>query len=92
MRRSRATGFDGSAQLYPRHVGVANDAFAPSNEEQQWAADIIERFEHIDPNRSVAVIDGRAIVPPVYEYACRIREYGRALEAGEPEYRVEVLP
>lgn len=91
MRRSRAMGFDGSAQLYPRHVAVANDAFAPSEEEQEWAADIIERFERIDPSRSVAVIDGRAIVP-VYEYACRIREYARAVKAAEPEYRVEVLP
>jgi citrate lyase beta subunit len=92
MRRSRAMGFDGSAQLYPRHVAVANAAFAPSEDELEWAADIIQRFERIDPSRSVAVVEGRAIVPPVYEYACRIREYARALEAGDSEYRVEVLP
>jgi hypothetical protein len=53
---------------------------------------MIERFERIDPSRAVAVIEGRAIVPPVYEYACRVRDYARALEAGEPEYRMEVLP
>lgn len=92
MRRSKSLGFDGCQLAYPGHVPVANAVFSPSEEESLLAERIIAAFEGIDPDRSVAIVDGRGVQPPVYQYHRRIRAFAEALSAGAKEYPFDPEP
>jgi len=69
MAVSRAAGFDGASALYPDHVAVANEVFAPSPQELAWAADIITRFERLRDGRMVDTSGGKLVMVQHYEFA-----------------------
>jgi citrate lyase subunit beta/citryl-CoA lyase len=69
MAKSRAAGFDGASALYPDHVAIANEVFAPSPQELDWAADIVARFENIRDGRASDAGGGKLLVKQHYEFA-----------------------
>lgn len=69
MTVSRAAGFDGSSALYPDHVAIANEVFAPSAAELAWAADIIARFERLRDGRTADTSGGKLVMVQHYEFA-----------------------
>jgi citrate lyase subunit beta/citryl-CoA lyase len=69
MAASRAAGFDGSSALYPDHVAIANEMFAPSPQELAWAADIIARFERLSDGRMADTSGGKLVMVQHYEFA-----------------------
>jgi citrate lyase subunit beta/citryl-CoA lyase len=69
MASSRAAGFDGSSALYPDHVAIANEVFAPSAQELAWAADIIARFERLRDGRMADASGGKLVMVQHYEFA-----------------------
>ena len=69
MAASRAAGFDGASALYPDHVAVANEVFAPSPQELAWAADIIARFEGLRDGRTADTTGGKLVMVQHYEFA-----------------------
>jgi citrate lyase subunit beta/citryl-CoA lyase len=45
MWGSRRMGFDGWVVLYPPQLAVANEVFAPSQQELAWAQEVLARYE-----------------------------------------------
>jgi citrate lyase subunit beta / citryl-CoA lyase len=69
MAASRAAGFDGSSALYPDHVAIANEVFAPSAQELAWAADVIGRFDRLRDGRAADSSGGKLVMVQHYEFA-----------------------
>ena len=60
--QARALGFDGKTLIHPSQVAVANEVFAPTEEELDLARRYIEAFEEAErAGRGVAVVDGRLV-------------------------------
>lgn len=72
MAVSRAAGFDGASALYPDHVAIANEVFAPSAQELAWAADIVARFERLRDGRMADTSGGKLVMVQHYEFAKRL--------------------
>ena len=61
-RQGMAMGFDGKTLIHPSQVEVANDVWAPSEEEVAEARRVIEAFAEAEADgRGVVTIDGRMI-------------------------------
>ncbi|HVA23562.1 MAG TPA: aldolase/citrate lyase family protein [Chloroflexota bacterium] len=80
MRSSRNLGFDGCGVLYPRHLELANEAYAPTKDELDWATNIIAAYEALDPSRAAGLVDGRLVLPAHYEFARRLRDLAATVE------------
>jgi citrate lyase subunit beta/citryl-CoA lyase len=80
MRRSRNLGFAGCAVMYPAHVDIANEVFAPSATELAWADDVIARFEALTGDRAATASDGRVALRQHYEFARQLRALSEAIE------------
>ena len=60
--QGRDFGFDGKTLIHPAQLAVANEVFAPSEEELALARRQIEAFEAAEAEgRGVAVLDGRIV-------------------------------
>lgn len=60
--QSRALGFDGRSVIHPRQIGIANDAFAPSQAELDRARAELAAFEAAEARgEGVAVLNGRIV-------------------------------
>lgn len=71
VKRMISLGFDGVGCLHPSQVPVAQRAFAPTPEEEEWARQVVAAFE--DKGGAVAV-NGKMIDAPVAARARRILE------------------
>ncbi len=60
--QGRDLGFDGKTLIHPAQLEVANDVFAPSEEELELARRQIEAFEAAQKEgKGIAVLDGRIV-------------------------------
>lgn len=80
MAVSRAAGFDGSSALYPGHVAIANEVFAPSPQELAWAAEVIARFEGLRDGRAADAGGGKLVVVQHYEFAKNLQALANRIE------------
>ncbi len=86
--QGRALGFDGKTLIHPSQLAIANEVFAPGEEEVRAAQRIIEAWrEARAQGRSVAVTDGRLVEHLHVRQAQRILEIAAALAvaSGPPE-------
>lgn len=59
-KRAAAAGFDGKTLIHPGQIGIANDAFSPSQEALEEAQAIVAAFEGPENSgRGVAVVNGK---------------------------------
>tara|TARA_R110000751_G_scaffold199732_5_gene304502 strand:- start:1039 stop:1869 length:831 start_codon:yes stop_codon:yes gene_type:complete len=63
-------GFFGKACIHPSHVEFIHEAFLPSEEEEQWARDVVRAIEIA--KGGVANLNGRMIDAPLLKQAQRI--------------------
>lgn len=68
-REARRDGFGAKAVIHPKHVAPVNAAFAPTEEELDWARKVLAAFAD-DPAAGVVRIDGQMIDKP-HERAAR---------------------
>ena len=55
-------GFDGKTLIHPGQVDIANDVWAPTEDEVAYARRVIEAFEEgLREQRGVVTVDGRMI-------------------------------
>jgi citrate lyase subunit beta/citryl-CoA lyase len=80
--QSRDIGYEGMFVIHPTHVVVANEAFAPTDEEYAWSREVLDGFAgQLDGGRG-AVLDshGRmidiAMLRVAERVATRYREFG----------------
>ena len=60
--QGRDMGFDGKTLIHPAQVAIANDAFAPSDDEVDLARRQIAAFEEAEAGgQGVAVVDGKIV-------------------------------
>ena len=61
-RQGRALGFDGKSLIHPRTIAPANEIFAPSEAELEWARRIIDAFEAARAaGQAVIAVDGQLV-------------------------------
>ena len=61
-RQAKALGFDGKTLIHPSQVGVANEVWAPDEEEVAEARRIIAAFAEAEAEgRGVVTVDGRMV-------------------------------
>lgn len=68
---ARRDGFVGKAVIHPRHVDVVNAAFAPTEDEIDWAMRVIAAFDE-SQGTGVAKLDGKMIDQPHLKNARQI--------------------
>ena len=81
-RQAAELGFDGKTLIHPRQVAAANEAFAPSASEVDWARRVIAA--HADAGaggRGVVVLDGRLIENLHVDDARRVLALAEAIAA-----------
>lgn len=69
--RARALGFAGMLCIHPRQVPLVNAAFAPSDDEVDWAQRVLEATSG---GAAVVLVDGAMVDAPVIARARRILE------------------
>ena len=62
-RAARRDGFAAKAVIHPKHAGVVNAAFTPTDEEITWAKGVVAAFA-ADKGLGVVKIDGKMIDKP----------------------------
>jgi citrate lyase subunit beta/citryl-CoA lyase len=79
-RQGREMGFDGKTLIHPSQVEPCNDAYAPSKDEVDLAARIIEAFEEAEAEgRGVVTVDGRMIENLHVDEARRVLAISQAI-------------
>lgn len=72
VAQARAVGFTGTVCIHPKQVPVANQGFAPSAAELEWAARVVAADEDARRRGLGAVqLDGRMVDRPIVERARR---------------------
>ena len=66
---ARRDGFGAKAVIHPKHVAPVNAAFTPTEDELNWAENVLAAFA-ADPTAGVVRIDGQMIDKP-HERAAR---------------------
>ncbi len=60
--QGKEMGFDGKSLIHPRQIEIANDVWAPSSEEVEYAGKVIHKYtEAMAAGRGVALLDGKLI-------------------------------
>jgi citrate lyase subunit beta/citryl-CoA lyase len=60
--QAREMGFDGKTLIHPKTIALANDIFAPSPEEIEWARKVMTAHaEATAQGKGVVVVDGRLV-------------------------------
>jgi len=57
---ARMLGYDGKWVIHPEQTRVANDVFAPTDEEIEQATSVVRAYENADEN-AIPTVDGRVI-------------------------------
>lgn len=80
--QGRDMGFDGKTLIHPAQLAVANDAFAPTDEEIDLARRQIEGFERaLAEGKAVAVVDGKIVENLHVETARKTLDRAEAIAA-----------
>lgn len=70
---ARRMGLGGKLVIHPRQVPVIRSAFAPTEEERQWASRVCTAYEAaLREGKGAVQVDGRMVDRPVYEMARRL--------------------
>lgn len=79
-RRSRSLGFDGKWALHPDQIGICNQTYAPTQEELERAARILDAYEIATSQDGLGatVLDGEMIDEASRKMAALIASRGRA--------------
>jgi len=73
LKLTRILGFEGSLLLHPKEIELTNRYYTPSPEEIERSEQIVALSEEIyDGKRSIAVIDGNFIGPPLVRSAKKL--------------------
>jgi len=81
-RQGRELGFDGKTLIHPKTIAAANDAFAPSPAEVDFARRIITAHgEAAAAGQGVVLVDGKLIENLHVEAALRLVALAEAIEA-----------
>ncbi|CAN5159055.1 CoA ester lyase [soil metagenome] len=84
--QGRDLGMDGKTLIHPTQVPIANEAFAPSQEEVAWARQVVEGFAAPDNSgRGVITVGGRMVERLHERIARRILETSEAVAAMHAE-------
>lgn len=76
-------GFDGKTLIHPKTIAVANEVFAPSEQEVAWSRKVIEAHAKADrEGQGVVLIEGKLIENLHVENAQRIVTLAEAIEKG----------
>ena len=88
--QARALGFDGKTLIHPSQVAVANEVFAPSEDDLELARRYVAAFEQAAAEgRGVAVVDGRLVENLHVENARRLIAMAETIAALEAETATE---
>lgn len=80
--QGRDMGFDGKTLIHPSQLAVANDTFAPTDEEIDLARRQIEGFEQaLAEGKAVAVVDGKIVENLHVETARKTLDRAEAIAA-----------
>jgi citrate lyase subunit beta / citryl-CoA lyase len=78
------TGYRGTYCIHPAQVAIANEVYAPDDEDVAWATEVIRRADDAyRQGRGVAAVGGRMVDAPTIQRAHRIIEYHEAVAVGE---------
>ncbi len=85
-RQGRELGFDGKTLIHPKTIAMANEAFAPSEEEVAWSRRIIEAHaEATAEGKGVVLVDGKLIENLHVENARRVVALAEAIRELEAD-------
>ena len=81
-RQAADLGFDGKTLIHPKQIAAANEAFAPSPADVDWAKRVIaDHGQAVADGRGVVLVDGRLIENLHVDDARRVVELAAAIEA-----------
>ena len=84
-RAAWRTGYRGTYCIHPAQIPIANEVYAPDDEDVVWAAEVVRRADDAYRNgRGVAAVGGRMVDAPTIRRAHRIIEYHGAVTVGRP--------
>ena len=84
--QGRQLGMDGKTLIHPKTIAVANDSFAPSEEELEWSRRIIEAHGQAEKEgKGVVLVDGRPVESLHVEGARRVVIMAEAIAAMESD-------
>lgn len=92
-QQGRDLGFDGKTLIHPGQIPTANEAFAPDNEEVEWARRVVAAFAS-DDNTGLEVmrLSGRMVERLHERQARRTLDLAEAIAAMEAETKPAVQP
>ena len=77
---ARSLGFFGKSAIHPRQLAAIHDTFTPSEDELQWAHDVIAAFE-VAGGGALQLTTGEFVDEPVADRARRLLELSGSLSA-----------
>ena len=81
--RARAFGYSGKASISPRHLETINQVFSPSQEEIDYAREIVAAIEDAEKNgKGVVAVRGKMVDKPVVLRARQTLELAEQIEGG----------
>ncbi|MCB1486019.1 MAG: CoA ester lyase [Bauldia sp.] len=79
-QQGRDLGMDGKTLIHPRQVPIANEAFAPSNEEVEWAEKVLAAFDRPENHdKAVIAVEGQMVERMHERMALRVIETATAI-------------
>lgn len=79
-RLAKALGFTGKASISPRHVGIINSVFSPSEKEIDYAFEVMEAIrEAKEQGRGAIALHGKMVDAPIVARARQTIEAAEAL-------------
>ncbi len=70
-QNARDMGYNGKFAIHPSQVSVINTCFEPSDEEVQWALNVLEQQKNF-AGQGAFVVDGKMVDAPVILRARRV--------------------
>ena len=85
-QQGRDFGMDGKTLIHPRQVQVANDVYAPTAEEVEWAEKVLAAFQRPEnATRAVIQVEGRMVERLHERLALRVLETATAILPDDDE-------
>jgi citrate lyase subunit beta/citryl-CoA lyase len=82
---AKALGFSGKASIAPRHVGVINSVFSPSQKDIEYAYEVMEAIATAKAQgRGVVSLRGKMIDAPIVARARQVLEAAEAIGMYRP--------
>lgn len=80
---AKSLGFSGKASISPRHVAAINEVFSPTEEEIQYAYDVMDAIEEGKrQGKGVVSLRGKMIDAPIVKRAQQVIEMDKQMQGG----------